>query len=695
MKNTALKMVIVLCVSVFTAGLSKPVTAGVIERHALDLALLPPQSRLTAVDTIRYLPQGGKRAVFFLAPQVEIEHIRIDGRQAPYSFQRGGLTIDLGDQQDAESVEISIAYTGRFDDPAPRGAPLNTEDPTYGVAATITPEGSFLGGGSGWYPYQPESRSRFHVRVTAPEGTFAVTSGRLVEQQTMNGHSITIWETSYALPSLSISAGEYTLDEKMAGEVPVYTFFYPQSRHLAQTYLDAAAEYLELYQDLFGPYPFDKFAVVENFFPTGYGFPSWTLLGSSVVHLPFIVETSLGHEIAHSWWGTGVRVDFSHGNWSEGLTTYVADYLYQERSSQEDARNYRLKVLRDYAALVSRENDFPLKRFTRRDSRAAQAIGYGKSAMVFHMARQKVGDEAFWKALRTIAEESMFEKIDWSDFAHTMGRFGEQDMTVFFDQWVKREGAPFLRLDAVEAVTSGSIARIKATLVQDEPAYDLEVDVRLETDAGPIDKKVRLNGRGQTFVFETDRAPKRLVVDPEAHIFRRLAPEEVPPIVNSVRGAGELTVVVADDLPEETAQAASLLLQAMNRTDATVVAESEISHREVENLAGVVLFFGLPKKFAEPLQHHPGIEIDGKGFMLNGRRYSGPDAALFAALSPNQDPQTTWAYFVPFSEAEARVAARKIPHYGKYSFLAFEQGQNQEKGTWEIRRSPLIYNFNQ
>ncbi|AJF06642.1 M1 family metallopeptidase [Geoalkalibacter subterraneus] len=693
MKNTALKMAIALCVFVFCAGLPIPVTAGVIERHALDLTLQPQQSRLTAVDKITYRPQGGKRAVFFLATQVDIESVQIDGRQAPYSFQRGGLTIDLGDQQDAESVEIAIGYTGLFDDPAPHGAPLNTEDPTYGVAATITPEGTFLGGGAGWYPYQPESRSRFHVRVTAPEGTFAVTSGRLVEQQTTDGRSTTTWETSYAIPSLSISAGEYTLDEKMAGKVPVYTFFYPQSRHLAQTYLDAAAEYLELYQDLFGPYPFDKFAVVENFFPTGYGFPSWTLLGSSVVHLPFIVETSLGHEIAHSWWGTGVRVDFRHGNWSEGLTTYVADYLYQERSSQEDAKNYRLKVLRDYAALVSKDNDFPLKRFTRRDSRAAQAIGYGKSAMVFHMARQKVGDEAFWKALRTIAEESMFKKIDWSDFARTLGRFGEQDMTGFFDQWVKREGAPFLRLDAVEAVTSGSVTRIKGALVQDDPVYDLEVDVRFETDAAAVDNRVRLNGREQTFVFETDRIPKRLVVDPEAHIFRRLAAEEVPPIVNSVRGAGELTVVVADDLPEQTAQAASLLLQAMNRPDATVVSESDISRREVEKLGGVVLFFGLPKKFTEPLRDHPGIEIDEKGFTLHGRHYSGPDVALFAALSPNQDPQRTWAYFVPFSEAEARVAARKIPHYGKYSFLAFEQGENQDKGTWEIRRSPLIHNF--
>jgi len=70
-----------------------------------------------------------------------------------------------------------------------------------------------------------------------------------------------------------------------------------------------------------------------EFFPTGFGFSSYTLLGSSVLRLPFILSTSLGHEIAHCWWGNGVYVDYESGNWSEGLTTYVSDYLYTEMES--------------------------------------------------------------------------------------------------------------------------------------------------------------------------------------------------------------------------------------------------------------------------------------------------------------------------------------------------------------------------
>jgi hypothetical protein len=107
------------------------------------------------------------------------------------------------------------------------------------------------------------------------------------------------------------------------------------------------------YEALHGTYPFAKFAVVENFFPTGYGFPSFTLLGSRVLRLPFIPDTSLRHEVAHCWWGNGVLVDATGGNWCEGLTTYVADYLSKEEHSFEEARGYRLRALETYALLAA------------------------------------------------------------------------------------------------------------------------------------------------------------------------------------------------------------------------------------------------------------------------------------------------------------------------------------------------------
>ena len=112
-----------------------------------------------------------------------------------------------------------------------------------------------------------------------------------------------------------------------------------------------------------------------------------------------------------------MRVDYRYGNWSEGLATYVADYLLKERSSAAAARAYRLGILRDYAALVPPQADYPLAAFTARRSKIDQAIGYGKCAMVFHMARRRVGEHDFWAGLRRVAAEKMFGEASWEDFA--------------------------------------------------------------------------------------------------------------------------------------------------------------------------------------------------------------------------------------------------------------------------------------
>ena len=127
------------------------------------------------------------------------------------------------------------------------------------------------------------------------------------------------------------------------------TYLFPEDSHLSEQYLDATAQYLDVYTELLGPYPFRKFAVVENFFPSGLGLPSFTLLGSRVIKRGYTQPYSLGHEIVHSWLGNSVLNDFSKGNWVEGLTTYLANYYYEELQGHTDAPlKNRRRMLYEY-----------------------------------------------------------------------------------------------------------------------------------------------------------------------------------------------------------------------------------------------------------------------------------------------------------------------------------------------------------
>ena len=56
-----------------------------------------------------------------------------------------------------------------------------------------------------------------------------------------------------------------------AGATNVMAFLRTPDETLANKYLEATSQYLEMYRKLVGPYPFSKFALVENFWETGYG----------------------------------------------------------------------------------------------------------------------------------------------------------------------------------------------------------------------------------------------------------------------------------------------------------------------------------------------------------------------------------------------------------------------------------------
>jgi len=685
-------MILALLVALFLAWPAKTATGlNEIVRHDLSVVLFPEEGMLRAVDALTLPSRDGSLPKFSLSRNVRVTSVTLDGKEVSFARGKDSLTMVVDGRQDGKPAVVRVSYEGTFRDKPPED-PVNTEDPSFGVSGTISPSGVFLGDGSRWYPDVPGGTALFRVRVEAPEGFEAVTAGKRLRRESTGGRTVSEWEVSHPMDGLSLSAGRYVVRDRMLDNVMISTYFFPGNDSLSGKYLDAVERYLLLYGTLLGPYPFEKFAVVENFFPTGYGFPSWTLLGSTVVALPFILDTSLGHEVAHSWWGNGVFVDPRGGNWSEGLTTYVADYLYKERSSPAEGREYRLKILRDYATLVSPGTDFPVDRFSGRTSPATQAVGYGKTAMIFHMARGEAGDEAFWEGLRTVARERLFRPASWDDIAGGIGTAAGRDMVPFFRAWTGKAGAPVLSLSDVRAKRDGAGWKVTGRVEQREPYYALKVPLRLETAGKPVETRVAIARGDVPFTIVSGDAPLALLLDPDVALFRMLDPSEIPPTVNGIRGAADLAVVVANGIPRETAEAARILLAAMGRERLPLMREGEAPP---ESLAGRdVLYLGVPEGAGYlPGPLPAGLSLSPGKFTLNGTPYSAPGDALFAVVPHPSSPGRVAAVFLPLSPGAAGAAGRKIPHYGKYSYLAFSEGNNREKGTWAPVASPAVHRF--
>ena len=103
----------------------------------------------------------------------------------------------------------------------------------------------------------------------------------------------------------------------------------------------------------------------------GLGYPGVAYIARQILHSRYMQGRSLAHEVLHNWWGNGVYVSYETGNWAEGLTTFLADYVLAEDESRETARRMRLQWVRNFSALPT-SLDFPATQFRSKGHDATQ-----------------------------------------------------------------------------------------------------------------------------------------------------------------------------------------------------------------------------------------------------------------------------------------------------------------------------------
>jgi homogentisate 1,2-dioxygenase len=85
--------------------------------------------------------------------------------------------------------------------------------------------------------------------------------------------------------------------------------------------------------------------------------------------------------------------------------------------------------------------------------------------------------------------------------------------------------------------------------------------------------------------------------------------------------------------------------------------------------------------------------VQKQRFTVNGKTYDRPSDSFFSVFRSPAHEGRVVALFLPLSEKHADEVARKITHYGRYSFLVFSEGRNEAKGTWPVTESPLVYEW--
>ena len=665
-------------------------------QHDLRIAIYPGEHRFTAKDMVtvpgdllpelRFLLHHGLDPT---TPTPGVRLVKETARSGPVPLEAFKVALPAGQNR------FILEYGGSIYHPLEAYG----KEQARGFKQTpgmIFGEGVYLAGSSFWYPNFHEGLVTFTLQVQLPPEWDAVSQGVRTLHDRKGDKTLVWWESPEPQEEIYIVAAAFTEYSKAAGAVDAMVFLRTPDEELASKYLDATVRYLAMYEELIGPYPYKKFALVENFWETGFGMASFTLLGPKIIRFPFILHSSYPHEILHNWWGNGVFPDYRKGNWAEGLTAYLSDHLIKEMRGNGVA--YRQQTLQKYTDYVLKGRDFPLSQFHSRHSSSSEAVGYGKSLMFFHMLRQQVGDRIFVQALQDFYQKNKFQFASFDDLRQSFEGVSGKEMNVYFDQWLTRTGAPELKVSKAKSRADGDGFVLTAVLEQAQPegVYPLRIPVAvtMEGQDRAFQTVIAMEKRRLELKLHLPARPLRLDVDPEFDLFRRLDRDEIPPALTQTFGAKKMLILLPSSTGKSLLHAYRELSQSLAHSgpdEVEVKLDTEVKLLPSDR---AVILLGWQNHFlseiASALSEYD-VAIKQNELHIGPRKIQrhNHSVVLTARLPKNKDLSLTWVA-ADLPEALPGLG-RKLPHYHKYSYLGFQgpEPTNIAKGRWPALDTPM------
>ena len=349
-----------------------------------------------------------------------------------------------------------------------------------------------------------------------------------------------------------VASTEYVTTSKMHRGVELTTYFFAKHASLAEAYLQKSAAFLDLYTSLLGPFPYKRFAIVENHFQTGYSMPTYTLIGDRLLGKPYLIERSLGHEMVHQWFGNGLFVHKGSGNWSEGLTTWLSDLRVAKEKSE--SIHYRHEAIQTYMLETHKEK--ALEDFLYRYDKESKTLGYDKGMFLWEMLSDKIGEEKLLNLLRQLVASRLFSAVGYDELATFFMKNAPEIEPDWFSQWIKRKGIASFKLTPGEVLFKHGKYQLPLTIMQDtKDPYRLSIPLHVSSDGGDEKRIIRVNETNTTVILAFDKRPFALSVDPERKLFRKLFADEVRPNLAMLLHSDALIVVGTkkpDFLPQST-----------------------------------------------------------------------------------------------------------------------------------------------
>jgi len=413
-----------------------------VDHYTLELRYRPLTNRLEGVATIQATSTQVLERFSFDLSRLRVSKVCIEGqRGARFTQSTHKLTITPAHPLPADTAfTVVIEYAGSPTPRTSRWGAVGWEELDDGIIVAAQPSGAPT-----WFPCNDlvSDKASYSIKMTTDPAYTVVCNGVLVGHRVVAGQGV--WSFEQGQPTATylatVQIGRYatvTHDwDGVRGDIA-----YPKAIE-QRVFADFGRlpEMMTLFQQLFGPYPFDGYTVVVT--PDILEIPleaqGLAIFGSNHADGNAGSERLIAHELAHQWFGNSVGLARWKDIWlNEGFACY-AEWLWSEHRGQMTADGLARQFRRD---LSGRPLDIvigdpgPTLMF---DDRV-----YKRGALTLHALRTTIGDGPFFELLRAWATTYRHGIATTGDFRVLAASFSPKPLDRLFDGWLLSTALPRL-----------------------------------------------------------------------------------------------------------------------------------------------------------------------------------------------------------------------------------------------------------
>lgn len=373
------------------------------------------------------------------------------------------------------------------------------------------------------------------IFLTTSDGNMAGSNGILTNVTAMPNNKLRYeWKTKYPIDYylISLAVSDYqdyqifAHPTEMGGDSLLIQNFIYDSPGCLENYqdgIDQTAEFIELYSELFGLYPFHEEKYGHCLTPLGGGMEHQTM--TTIGGFSFGL---VAHELGHMWFGDHITCATWSDIWiNEGFATYT-DYLANEFILGPGAAANKMNSIHNsvmsqpggstYVPPADVTYDNVWRIFDGR-------LSYNKGAAILHMIRFEIqNDDVFFQVLKDYTEQFADSTATGLDFMNVLNQTSGMDFTQFFNQWYFGEGYPIYSIEWSQN-TAGTYMEISQSVSMPAvtPLFDMLMAYKFSfSDATDTIIYLHQTGNMNSFALPITKEITAIQIDPDNWVLNQV-----------------------------------------------------------------------------------------------------------------------------------------------------------------------------